>query len=163
MVPPHYEQYIKYSLLAKDVYSRYTDLVEPYGMDECFIDISGSHVHNGDPMAIAEEIRCSMRDELGLTVSIGVSYNKIFAKLGSDMKKPDAITQITPANFKEKIWSLPASDLLYVGRATTRKLADRCIYTIGNLAALRRICCDQCLALTALCFGLSLMVMIPHE
>lgn len=135
VVPPHYEQYIKYSMLARDVYNRYTDLVEPYGMDECFIDISGSQVHGGDPMSIAEEIRSSMRDELGLTVSIGVSYNKIFAKLGSDMKKPDAITEITPANFKQRVWPLPASDLLYVGRSTTKKLADRCIYTIGNLAA----------------------------
>ncbi len=135
VIPPHYEQYIKYSTLARTVYSRYTDLVEPYGMDECFIDISGSQMCNGDPAAIAEEIRCSMREELGLTVSIGVSYNKIFAKLGSDMKKPDAITEITPDNFKQKVWPLPASDLLCVGRATAKKLAARRIYTIGNLAA----------------------------
>ena len=87
-------------------------------------------------MTIAEEIRGATREELGLTVSIGVSYNKIFAKLGSDMKKPDAITEITKANFKEKVWPLPASDLIYVGPATTRKLAAYGVTTIGELAAL---------------------------
>lgn len=87
-------------------------------------------------MTIAEEIRGATREELGLTVSIGVSYNKIFAKLGSDMKKPDAITEITQANFKEKVWPLPASDLIYVGPATTRKLAAYGVTTIGELAAL---------------------------
>ena len=87
-------------------------------------------------MTIAEDIRSATREELGLTVSIGVSYNKIFAKLGSDMKKPDAITEITKANFKEKVWPLPASDLIYVGPATTRKLAAYGVTTIGELAAL---------------------------
>ena len=87
-------------------------------------------------MTIAENIRCATREELGLTVSIGVSYNKIFAKLGSDMKKPDAITEITTENFKEKVWPLPASDMIYVGPATTRKLASYGVTTIGELAAL---------------------------
>ena len=131
LVPPQYEQYLKFSKLAHQIYYRYTDLVEPFGMDECWLDVS-SHVKSG--MAIAEEIRKATREELGLTVSIGVSFNKIFAKLGSDMKKPDAITEITKENFKDKVWSLKASEMIYVGPATTKKLNSRCIYTIGELA-----------------------------
>ena len=131
LVPPQYEQYLKFSKLAHQIYYRYTDLVEPFGMDECWLDVS-SHVKSG--MTIAEEIRKSTREELGLTVSIGVSFNKIFAKLGSDMKKPDAITEITKENFKDKVWSLKASEMIYVGPATTKKLNSRCIYTIGELA-----------------------------
>lgn len=132
LVPPQYEQYLKFSKLAHQIYYRYTDLVEPFGMDECWLDVS-SYVKSG--MAIAEEIRKSTREELGLTVSIGVSFNKIFAKLGSDMKKPDAITEITKENFKDKVWPLKASEMIYVGPATTKKLNSRCIYTIGELAA----------------------------
>ena len=92
IVPPQYDQYLKYSKLTQAIYSRYTDLIEPFGMDECWLDVSGSRNACGDPMTIAESIRNTVREELGLTVSIGVSFNKIFAKLGSDMKKPDAIT-----------------------------------------------------------------------
>lgn len=132
-VPPQYDQYLKYSALTRSIYQRYTDLVEPYGMDECWLDVSGTSGHpNG--AALADEIRRTVKSELGLTVSIGVSYNKIFAKLGSDMKKPDAITEITETDFKEKVWPLPASDLLYVGRATTAKLARYGINTIGGIA-----------------------------
>ena len=105
-------------------------------MDECWLDVSDSKIICGDAMKIAEDIRSATREELGLTVSIGVSYNKIFAKLGSDMKKPDAITEITKSNFKEKVWPLPASDMIYVGPATTRKLASYGVTTIGELAAL---------------------------
>ena len=133
-VPPQYDQYLKYSKLAHQIYYRYTDLVEPFGMDECWLDVSGSGTY-GSGMEIAEKIRTACREELGLTVSIGVSYNKIFAKLGSDLKKPDAITEITKENFKEKVWPLPASDLIYVGRATEAKLARYGIHTIGQLAA----------------------------
>ena len=133
-VPPQYDQYLKYSKLAHQIYYRYTDLVEPFGMDECWLDVSGSNTY-GSGMEIAEKIRTACREELGLTVSIGVSYNKIFAKLGSDLKKPDAITEITKENFKEKVWPLPASDLIYVGRATEAKLARYGIHTIGQLAA----------------------------
>ena len=133
-VPPQYDQYLKYSKLAHQIYYRYTDLVEPFGMDECWLDVSGSSTY-GSGMEIAEKIRTACREELGLTVSIGVSYNKIFAKLGSDLKKPDAITEITKENFKEKVWPLPASDLIYVGRATEAKLARYGIHTIGQLAA----------------------------
>lgn len=134
MVPPQYDQYLKYSRLAHEIYYRYTDLVEPYGMDECFLDVTGSGIF-GSGVEIAEQIRAATKSELGLTVSVGVSYNKIFAKLGSDMKKPDAITAITEDNYKEKVWPLAASDLLYVGRATDAKLAKYGIHTIGQLAA----------------------------
>ena len=134
IVPPQYDQYLKYSKLAHEIYYRYTDLVEPYGMDECWLDVTDSRVY-GKPMEIAEEIRQTVQEELGLTVSIGVSYNKIFAKLGSDLKKPDAITEITRDNFKDKIWPLAASELLYVGRATSVKLSKYGIKTIGDLAA----------------------------
>ena len=134
LVPPQYDQYLKYSKLAHEIYYRYTDLVEPFGMDECWLDVTGCEIY-GKPLEIAEEIRQSVKEELGLTVSIGVSFNKIFAKLGSDLKKPDAITVITKQNFKENIWPLAASELLYVGSATTKKLASYGIKTIGDLAA----------------------------
>lgn len=134
MVKPQYEQYLKYSELARNIYQRYTDQVEPYGMDECWLDVGGSRSVCGSGMEIAENIRQTVKEELGLTVSIGVSFNKMFAKLGSDMKKPDAITEICKDEFKEKIWSLPASDLLFVGRATTAKLEKYGITTIGGIA-----------------------------
>lgn len=134
IVPPHYEEYIKYSKLARNVYERYTDQVEPYGMDECWLDITGTEMLFGSPERVANEIRETMKFELGLTISVGVSFNKIFAKLGSDMKKPDAVTVIEKETFKEKIWGLPAADLLGVGRATQRVLNNYGIHTIGELA-----------------------------
>lgn len=101
IVPPHYDEYIKYSKLAREVYNQYTNQVEPYGMDECWLDISG--YNSRDPETVAYEIKETMKEELGLTVSVGVSYNKIFAKLGSDMKKPDAVTVIPKDTFREWI------------------------------------------------------------
>lgn len=134
MVPPQYDQYLKYSKLTQAIYARYTDLVEPFGMDECWLDVTGSRNICGDGMTIAEDIRRSVREELGLTVSIGVSYNKIYAKLGSDMKKPDAITEIRSDNYKDKVWPLHCSEMIYCGRATTAKLARFGITTIGDVA-----------------------------
>ncbi len=142
IVPPQYDQYLKYSKLAREIYYRYTDLVEPFGMDECWCAFRGNEIHAADGhvydsvLDIAEKIRESMREELGLTVSIGVAFTKIYAKLASDMKKPDAITVITREDYKEKVWPLPASDLLYVGSATAVKLARFGIHTIGELAAM---------------------------
>ncbi len=133
-VPPHYEEYIKYSRLARDIYERYTDRVEPYGMDECWLDISGTERIFGDPAKIAFDIKEEIKFELGLTISAGVSFNKIFAKLGSDMKKPDAVTVIERDTFRDKIWGLQASDLLGVGRAVKRTLDRYAIHTIGDLA-----------------------------
>src|SRR5574344_944476 len=134
IVPPHYDDYMRYSRRAREIYGTYTDLVEPFGMDECWLDISGGRYRKVDGENTANEIREKIKFELGLTVSIGVSFNKIFAKLGSDMKKPDAITVITPENYQELVWPLPASDLLYVGRATAKKLSDYFIHTIGDIA-----------------------------
>lgn len=134
IVPPHFEEYIKYSKLARNIYNRYTDRVEPYGMDECWLDITGTNSIFGTPEKVANEIRETVKFELGLTISVGVSFNKIFAKLGSDLKKPDAVTIISSKTFKNKIWDLPASDLLGVGRATEKVLAGYGIHTIGDLA-----------------------------
>ena len=136
LVPPHFEQYVKYSKLARSIYQRYTDFVEPYGMDECFLDVTGSADMYGDGMQIAKRISGEIKAELGLTVSIGVSFNKVFAKLGSDLKKPDAITPITEEHFKTLVWPLPVSELIFVGRATTKKLLRYGVRSIGELAAL---------------------------
>ena len=121
-VPPHYDLYMKYSQIAKEIYSEYTDQVEPYGLDECWLDVTGSTHLFGDGRRIANELRKRIKFELGVTASVGVSYNKIFAKLGSDMKKPDATTIITSDHFRDIVWPLPVNDLLYVGRATHNKL-----------------------------------------
>lgn len=136
VVPPQYDEYLKFSKLVRSIYLRYTDLVEPYGMDECWLDVSGCRKLYGSGQEIAEQIRQTIKEEIGLTVSIGVSFNKIFAKLGSDMKKPDAVTVLEENNWRERIWPLPASDLLFVGRSTSRKLACRNVNTIGDIAHL---------------------------
>lgn len=135
VVEPHYEQYLKFSRLAREIYCRYTDLVEPYGMDECWLDVSlpGRDIEVG--RTIADAIRRTVKGELGLTISVGVSFSKVFAKLGSDMKKPDAVTCISRDNFRDIVWRLPAPELLGVGRAAKRVLASCGIYTIGQLAA----------------------------
>ena len=134
LVPPQYDQYLKYSKLVQAIYNRYTDLIEPFGMDECWLDVTGSIKAYGTPMEIAEQIRKAVKEELGLTVSIGVSFNKVFAKLGSDMKKPDAITEISLDNFKDKVWKLPCEDLIYCGPKPTKKLKTLGITTLGQLA-----------------------------
>jgi len=134
MIPPHFDQYKKYSYLMRQIYYRYTDQVEPFGLDECWLDVTGSRALFGDGLQIAEQIRIAAKEELGLTVSIGVSFNKIFAKIGSDMKKPDAITVISRENFKQLVWPLPASDLLFVGRSTKAHLDRIAVHTIGDLA-----------------------------
>ena len=131
MVEPHFEQYMKYSKLAREIYCRYTDLVEPFGMDECWLDVTDSGMLFGSGFDIAQRIRREMKEELGLTVSVGVSFNKIFAKLGSDMKKPDAVTEISIDDYKEKVWPLPVNELLYVGRSTVQKLNFYGVHTIG--------------------------------
>lgn len=133
-VHPRMDLYLRFSRMAHEIYSDYTDLQEPFGIDECWLDITDSCSIKGDGKAVAEEIRSRMKRELGITVSIGVSWNKIFAKLGSDYKKPDAVTQITKENYRTIVWPLPAGDLLYVGRATQKKLAKFGILTIGELA-----------------------------
>lgn len=121
------------------LYERFTDLVEPFGIDESWLDVTGTlHLFGGDSVALADRIRGEVRRELGLTISVGVSFNKIFAKLGSDYKKPDATTLITPENFQDIVWPLPVTDLLYVGRAAARTLERYGVHTIGQLAAFDR-------------------------
>lgn len=134
VLPPRYELYIRFSRLVRSIYGEYTDQIESFGLDECWLDVSGSTHLFGDGKKIADSIRQRVKDELGITVSIGVAWNKVFAKLGSDLKKPDAVTVITKDDYKQKVWSLPAADLLYVGPATRKKLYDRGVYTIGDLA-----------------------------
>lgn len=134
IVPPHYEAYLLFSSLARHIYGRYTNLVEPYGLDECYLDLTGVQAAAGGAQQAADRIRKTVREELGLTISVGVSFNKVFAKLGSDMKKPDAVTVISEEGFREQVWALPASALLGVGRSTARVLAGCCIRTIGELA-----------------------------
>lgn len=136
IVPPHYDCYIKYSRLAREIYSRFTDKIEPFGMDECWLDITGTDKLFGTAEKVANDIKEIIKFELGLTISVGVSFNKIFAKLGSDMKKPDAVTCIFENDFREKIWHLPASDMLGVGRRTEMTLSRYGIHTIGELAAM---------------------------
>jgi len=134
IVSPHYDKYVQYSRLAHEIYKKYTPLIEPYGLDECWLDVSGSVELFGSGEEIAAEIHRRFKEELGLTVSCGVASNKIFAKLGSDMKKPDATTVIPEEGFQELVWPLPVSDLWGVGRQTTKKLDSYCINTIGALA-----------------------------
>lgn len=133
-VPPRMDLYLRFSRLAHEIYADYTDLQEPFGVDESWLDVTDSCTLKGDGIQIAEEISRRIKSELGITVSIGVSWNKIFAKLGSDYKKPDAITVISKENYKDIVWSLPASDLLYVGKSTEKKLKTLGVQTIGDLA-----------------------------
>lgn len=131
IVPPNYPLYLRFSRLCRRVYEDYTDLIEPFGLDESWLDVTGMQKSGEE---IAGEIRRRIKEELGITVSIGVSFNKIFAKLGSDYKKPDAVTVISRENYKDIVWCLPCSDLLFVGSSTTKKLAYYGINTIGELA-----------------------------
>ena len=138
LLPPHHDLYRQYSRRVNAIYEQYTDLVEPFGIDESWLDITGTaHLFGGDPRAIADDIRRRVREELGLTLSVGVSFNKVFAKLGSDYKKPDATTVISRENWREIVWPLPVGDLLFVGQAARRTLGQYGVETIGQLAACR--------------------------
>lgn len=133
LLPPHHKLYREYSVRVNELYGQYTDLV-----DAERLDITGSmHLFGGDPVAIADELRRRVREELGLSISVGVSFNKIFAKLGSDYKKPDATTLISPENWQEIVWPLPVGAMLFVGRSAQRTLAQYGVETIGQLAACR--------------------------
>lgn len=133
-VPPDFELYMRFSGKMRRIYEQYSSRVEAFGLDESWIDLTQAGFTFSDGVAVAEEIRHRIREELGITVSVGVADNKILAKLGSDMKKPDAVTALPPQSFREKIWDLPVQDLLYVGPSTTRKLARLGVTTIGGLA-----------------------------
>ena len=141
LLPPHHRLYEEYSRRVNEIYDRFTDLVEPFGIDESWLDVTGSlHLFGGDGKALADRIRATIREETGLTVSVGVSFNKVFAKLGSDMKKPDATTVIPVEGWQSMVWPLPLGDMLFAGHTATETLRKYGVETVGQLAA-----CDPAL------------------
>lgn len=139
LLPPHHKLYRQVSKEVNTIYEQYTDLVEPFGIDESWLDVTHTlHLFGGDAKALADHLRQRMKQEMGLTLSVGVSFNKVFAKLGSDYKKPDATTVISREQVPQILWPLPVTDLLFVGRASARMLAEHHIHTIGDLARARR-------------------------
>ncbi|MBR4430856.1 MAG: DNA polymerase IV [Clostridiales bacterium] len=134
LVDAHHEKYEFYSKKIRAMYSEYTDKVEPFGLDECWLDMTGIVSDYDEAEEVALEIRNRVKEEFKLTCSVGISFNKVFAKLGSDYKKPDATTVFTDENWQEKIWPLPVADLLFVGRHTADKLSKINVKTIGDLA-----------------------------
>ena len=148
LLPAHHRVYREFSRRINRMYQDYTDLVEPFGIDESWLDVSGTlHLFGGDPTALADEIRRRMRQEFGLTISVGVSFNKMFAKLGSDYKKPDATTRITRENFRQMVWPLPVGrSLLYVGRAAAETMKNSASAPLGTWPALTGRACSTCWA-----------------
>ncbi|NMA64619.1 MAG: DNA polymerase IV [Clostridiaceae bacterium] len=134
LVPPHHDEYEKYSKLVNKIYQQFTDKVEPFGIDESWLDVTNSLRLFGSGRQIADTLRKRIREEIGLTISVGVSFNKVFAKLGSDYKKPDATTIIDKNNFKSILYPLPVSRMLYVGKSAKKVLEKLHIHTIGDLA-----------------------------
>lgn len=135
VVPPHFERYLACARAVRRIYADYTDRCEPFGLDESWLDITGC-LRAGEGARCAGEIRRRVKREVGLTVSVGVSFNKVFAKLGSDYRKPDAVTEISRANWRDMVWPLPVGALLYAGPSTQRRLAAMGVRTIGDLAAI---------------------------
>lgn len=134
-VPPRHSLYQEISSRINDIYHEYTEFVEPASIDESYLDMTGAPEFYGlTPRELADTLRQRIRTEIGVTISVGVSFNKIFAKMGSDYKKPDATTEITPENYKEILWPLPVSDLMFAGRAAVALLNKKSILTIGDLA-----------------------------
>jgi DNA polymerase IV len=139
LVPPRHERYAQVSQQVNAVYQSYTDRVEPFGIDESWLDVTGSlHLFHASPRELADGIRERVKRDIGITLSVGVSFCKVFAKLGSDIKKPDATTVITSDSFREILWPLPARDMLFVGAAAAETLGKQAIYTIGDLARMDR-------------------------
>ncbi len=134
MVGSHFHEYKRYSAKVVEIYSRFTDVIEECSIDECALDMTESTQLFGSGKEIAEKIRAAVKEELGLTVSVGVSFNKVFAKLASELKKPDAVTEITRENYKSVVWSLPVEELLFVGKSTAEVLHKLGIRRIGDLA-----------------------------
>ena len=138
LIPPHREKYEKYSKLINEIYLRYTDMVEPFSIDESWLDVTASLNLFGSEKEMADEIRKTVKKELGLTLSAGVSFNKFFAKMGSEYKKPDATTVISRENFKDIIWTMDISEMFFVGKSTSEKLNKIGIHSIGDLAACQK-------------------------
>ena len=135
IIPPHHDEYVKFSRRVRKIYEEYTNLVEPFGIDECWLDVTGSERLFGDGEKIAHIIRERVKKEVGVTISVGVSFNKIFAKLGSDLRKPDAVTVIPFSGFRDMIYKIPAADMLGVGPNNANTLRKYCINTIGDIAS----------------------------
>ncbi len=138
LVKPHHERYREYSNRINQIYERFTDRIEPFSIDESWLDVTGSLRLFGSGKEIGDRIRSIVREELGLTLSVGVSYNKVFAKMGSEYKKPDATTVITRGNYRDLIWPLPLQELFFVGHATAERLEKAGMKTIGDLAVYNR-------------------------
>jgi len=134
LVPSHFHEYKRFSKAVRGVYERFTDCIEECSIDECSLDMTESTALFGSGAEIAEKIRLAVKEEIGVTVSVGVSYNKVFAKLASELKKPDAVTVITRENYQNIVWRLPVNELLFVGKATEESLKKIGIRTIGDLA-----------------------------
>ena len=136
LLPPHHELYRAYSKQVNAIYARYTEFVEPFGIDESWLDMTASwHLFGPSPVAVAHRIRREVKAQTGLTISVGVSFTKAFAKLGSDYKKPDAVTEFSLENYRQLVWPLPVEALLYVGHSARQTLGKLGITTIGQLAA----------------------------
>ena len=136
LLPPHHAEYSRYYRIINDIYAEYTDRVQPFGIDESWLDMTGSwQLFGPSPLEVAHRLRHRVSEQTGLTVSVGVSFNKVFAKLGSDYKKPDAVTEITRENFQQVLWPCPVDTLLFVGAKTREALGELGIKTIGELAA----------------------------
>jgi DNA polymerase-4 len=133
-VAPHHHEYKRYSLLVRGIYERFTDVIEELSIDECSLDVTASLSLFGSGVEIAEKIRAAVKEELGLTVSIGVSFNKTTAKLASEFKKPDAVSVVTRENYQKIVYPLPVTDLLYVGKSTAEVLGRYGLRTIGDVA-----------------------------
>lgn len=166
VVPPHYDLYVHFSRMMREMWEEYSDRVEAFGLDENWIDVSGGARDIRQGALLADALRERVKRELGISVSIGVADNKIFAKLGSDFKKPDGTTAIYPETFREKIWPLPARDLLYIGPSTAKKLAKAGICTIGDLARaegafLQSLLGKNGLLLQAFALGLDVSPVMP--
>ena len=135
IVPASHGVYGEYSKKVQEIYCRYTERVEAFGGDECWLDVTDSlKLLKKNGREIADEIRSIVKSELGLSVSVGVSWNKTYAKLGSDYKKPDATTEITPDNYSDIVFAMPVANMLYVGRKSIRLFEKLGIKTIGDLA-----------------------------
>ncbi|MEG1385061.1 MAG: DNA polymerase IV, partial [Oscillospiraceae bacterium] len=138
LVPAHHDLYEEYCEKINFIYEQYSDRVEPFSIDESWLDVTGSEHLFGDGKAIADELRRRIREELGLTISVGVSFNKIFAKLGSDYKKPDATTVISPENYRDIVWPLPVREMIFVGKSSAETLGRYDIRTIGDIVSAGR-------------------------
>ncbi len=136
LLPPHRERYREFYTRINEIYQEYTVRVEPFSIDESWLDVTRTwHLFAASPGQLADRLRARVRDETGLTISVGVSFNKVFAKMGSDYKKPDATTLITPENYRRLLWPLPVGDMLFVGQRMNARLEAMGIRTIGELAA----------------------------